>query len=186
VWEETAAAQAGILTRRQAASLQLSISAVRARLTAGRWQRVYPGILATFSGRLPRDARLWAAVLVSGQDAVLSHETAAELAVLGTDPDPSVHVSIPMDRRVVRRPGITVHRSVRVEPHPARQPPQTRIEDTVIDLADAAQSLDSAAGWIIRAVAARTDDRDTPARLREPATARAVAARPRRCSHRRG
>jgi very-short-patch-repair endonuclease len=155
VWEETAASQAGILTRRQAASLKVSIAAIRARLASGRWQRVYPGVLATFGGPLPRDARLWAAVLVSGRDAVLSHETAAELAGLSTGPGATVHVTIPLGRRVTARPGIVVHRSANAVPHPALLPPRTRIDDTVIDLAEAAPTLDASAGWLIRAVGSR-------------------------------
>jgi very-short-patch-repair endonuclease len=155
VWEETAAAQSGILTRRQAATLGVSHSAVRARLATGRWQRLYPGILATFSGPLPRDSSLWAAVLVAGAGGALSHETAAELAGLSPEPDPEIHVSIPLDRRVVQRPGIVVHRATRVVPHPALLPPRTRIDDTVVDLADAAPNLDSATGWLVRAVASR-------------------------------
>lgn len=80
MWKETAAAQAGILTRRQARSVGLSAEAIRVRLRSGRWQRPYPGVLATFSGPLDREAQLWAAVLACGPEAVLSHETAAELA----------------------------------------------------------------------------------------------------------
>jgi very-short-patch-repair endonuclease len=111
--------------------------------------------MATFSGPLPRDARLWAAVLATGRDAVLSHETAAELAGLTTEPGALVHVSIPLGRRVVTRPGIIVHRSANLEPHPALRPPRTRIDDTVIDLADAAPSLESATRWLVRAVSSR-------------------------------
>jgi hypothetical protein len=100
VWEETAAAQAGIVTRRQAARGGLSEEAIRARLEPSRWQRVYPGALATFSGPVPRQALLWAAVLVSGPAAVLSHETAAELAGLSSEQCQAVHISVPLARRV--------------------------------------------------------------------------------------
>jgi very-short-patch-repair endonuclease len=155
VWEETAAAQAGILTRRQAGEGGLSEEAIRARLESGRWQRVFPGALATFSGPVPRAAQMWAAVLVSGPAAVLSHETAAELAGLSPEPGQAVHVSVPLARRVRARPGIVVHRSMHAEPHPALRPPRTRLDDTVIDLTQTSPTLDAAAGWLIRAVSTR-------------------------------
>ena len=155
MWEEVAAAQAGILTRRQAATGGLTPEAIRTRMTSGRWQRVYPGVLATFSGPVPRPALLWAVALVSGPDAVLSHETAAELAGLVTAPNDEVHVSVPLARRVTSRPGIIVHRSMYALPHPVLRPSRTRIEDTVIDLTQTAAHLEVAAGWLVRGVAAR-------------------------------
>src|SRR5690606_9638857 len=55
--------------------------------------------------------------------------------------------------------------------HPAQLPPRTRIEETVIDLTQAARTLRDAFGWLARAV----NDRLTPAgRLLE-----ALADRPR-------
>ena len=54
MWKETAAAQSGILTRRQAHEGGLTDEAVEARLASCRWQRVYLGVLATFGGPLPR------------------------------------------------------------------------------------------------------------------------------------
>jgi very-short-patch-repair endonuclease len=155
VWEATAAEQAGMLTRRQAASSGLSRDAIRAQMESGRWQRVYPGVLATFSGPVTRQALLWAAVLVSGSNAVLSHETAAELAGLVTEPGKAVHISVPLTRRVIARPGIVVHRSTHALAHPVLQPPRTRIDETVVDLTQTSETLNCATGWIVRAVAAR-------------------------------
>jgi very-short-patch-repair endonuclease len=155
VWEETAAAQAGILTRRQAAASGLSPDEIRTRMESGRWQRVFPGVLATFSGPVARPALLWAAVLVSGPHAVLSHETAAELAGLVPEPERAVLVLVPATRRIARRQGIVLHRSRYVAAHPALQPPRTRIEDTVVDLTQTCRNLDMATGWLIRAVGAR-------------------------------
>jgi hypothetical protein len=66
MWEELAAGQAGILTRRQARTAGLSDSAIDAQVEAHRWQRLQPGILATFSGMPGREAQLWAAVLAAG------------------------------------------------------------------------------------------------------------------------
>ena len=157
VWEETAAVQSGILTRRQAHDGGLTDEAIEARLASGRWQRVYPGVLATFSGPLTRPAQLWAAVLVSGPDAVLSHETAAELFGLLSEPQPLIHVSVPAARRLVKRPGVVVHRTrlAATIRHPALSPPRTRVEDTVIGLTQSCASLDAAIGWLVKAAASR-------------------------------
>ena len=171
VWEETAAVQSGILTRRQAHGAGLTDEAIEARLASGRWQRIYPGVLATFGGPLPRAAQLWAAVLVSGPDAVLSHETAAELAGLISEPGPLIHVTVPAGRHVARRPGLLVHRSrlVSATRHPALQPPRTRVEDTVVDLTQRSSNLEAAMSWLVKAVAAR---HTTPARLSAAMAAR--------------
>jgi len=164
VWEQIAAAQAGILARRQALAAGVSPDTIKARMTSGRWQRVYPGVLATFSGPVSRSALMRAAVLACGPDAVLSHESAAELTGLIGQDDRLVHVSVPLHRQVRPRPGIVVHRSMYVRAHPALEPPRTRIEDTVVDLTQSASALESATGWLIRAVGARLT---TPARLLE-------------------
>ena len=164
MWKETAAAQAGILSRRQAWAAGVSKEMIRARLASGRWQRVHAGVVATFSGRLPRESHLWAALLACGPGAVLSHETAAELAGLIATPDPAVHVSVPLTRRVTPRPGITVHRSLYAARarHPALRPQRTRTEHTVVDLIQASTDLDAAVSWLVRAVSARLT---TPSRL---------------------
>jgi very-short-patch-repair endonuclease len=124
-------------------------------LAAGKWQRSFPGVLATFSGPLDRPAQLWAALLVCGPDAVLSHETAAALAGLIPDPGGNVHVSVPLSRRIAARPGVVVHRSLYAQPHPALRPPRTRIDDTVIDLTQSSPTLDTAVGCLTRAVGGR-------------------------------
>jgi hypothetical protein len=137
---------------------------IEGRLRGGRWQRLYPGVYATFSGDPGRAAILWAAVLRVGDKAVLSHHTAAELAGLIGTPSATIHVTVPRSRGVSPIPGVTLHYSRRLAQarHPVRTPPQTRIEETVLDLATRAASLDEALGWIFRACGSR---RTTPARL---------------------
>lgn len=85
---------------------------------------------------------------------MLSHQTAAELARLTDKPSELVHVTVPSPRRVAKAPGIVVHYSARAREalHPARLPPQTRIEETVLDLAGAATTLDDACGWVTRSL----------------------------------
>ena len=55
------------------------MKAIQWRISSGTWQRLYPAVYATFTGKLSREGRLWAAVLTAGPGAVLSHETAAEI-----------------------------------------------------------------------------------------------------------
>lgn len=162
--EELAEQQGGVITRMQALVLGMTTDAVDARLKSGRWRRLYRGVYATFTGRPDREASLWAALLVCGHGAVLSHETAAELWGLqdvaqpvrnyGGDSRPSVHVTIPSGRRVKPRSGVVLHHSSRlaVSRHPGRRPPRTRLEDTIVDLTQSATCLDSAIGVITEAV----------------------------------
>ena len=71
-WRMLLDAQCGIVDRRQALDLGFTARRIEHRLTSGKWQRVHEGVYATFSGPLPRDARLWAAVRRAGDGAMLS------------------------------------------------------------------------------------------------------------------
>jgi very-short-patch-repair endonuclease len=74
-------------------------------------------------------------------------------------------VTVPFDRHPEPVPGVVVHRSWRIgqATHPAQLPPRTRVEETVLDLVQAATSLDEACGWLSRAAGRRLT---TAARLR--------------------
>jgi hypothetical protein len=152
-----ASAQGGVLTRSQAFGGGLTRSGIRFRLERGQWQRLQSGVYAVFSGPPGRRAILWAAVLRAGPGAVLSYQTAAELSGLADRPSALIHVTVPSQRYVEPIPGIVVHRSGRADRarHPVLTPPRTRLEETVLDLAEAAATLDDACGWITRAVGRR-------------------------------
>jgi hypothetical protein len=115
---------------------------------------------------------LWAAVLSAGPGAVLSHQTAAELAGLNGGPSDVIHVTVPSNRRVTRTQGIVIHLSDRAAAtrHPAKLPPQTRIEETVLDLVDAARTIGVAAAWITRGLGSR---QTTQGKLRQALEQRA-------------
>jgi len=149
--------QAGVLSRTQIIDAGLSGCIVNSRLRRGSWQQQYPGVYCTSSGEPSREARLWAAVLYAGRGAMLSYQTAAELWKLTDDPSSLIHLTIPADRRVRKQPGIVLHLSARAEQtiHPSRHPPRTRLEDTVIDLCDAAADIDTTVGWVTRAIGRR-------------------------------
>ena len=154
---ELADFQHGVLTTRQARSGGLTMDQLRSRVSQGSWQRVHAGVYAVFSGEPQRSAVLWAAVLRAGPGAMLSHQTAAELAGLADGPSAAIHVTVPASRRIASIPGVVLHVSVRAAQarHPAAVPARTRVEETVLDLTDAAASFEAAFGWVTRALGRR-------------------------------
>jgi very-short-patch-repair endonuclease len=174
-WLVLLSVQDGIVDKAQARRAGFSDRQIAHRVTSGRWQRIYPGVYATFSGRLSRNARLWAAVRRVGEDAMLSHETAAEVhGILDRSLGEAIHITVPLCRRPTQlrsARGITVHRSDQSRTQFAGpfKLPRTRIEDTVLDLVSAAQDFDHGYAWIARAV---TRQLVTVSALRAAAAAR--------------
>jgi hypothetical protein len=75
-----------------------------------RWQPLYRGVYAAFTGEPSRTAWRWAAVLRAGEGAALSHYTAAELDRLTDRASNVIHVTIGHDRRgPSRRAGTCIH-----------------------------------------------------------------------------
>ena len=151
-----ASRQAGAISRRQLLDAGLNRKTISRRLERGRWQQLFRGVYATFSGLPPRETWLWAAVLSAGEGAVLSHQTAAELHGLLTSPTDAIYVTVPSTRRVATR-GLIIRTSNRVEQarQPNRVPPRTSIEETVLDLVQLAPGFDDVCGWITKACAKR-------------------------------
>jgi very-short-patch-repair endonuclease len=155
--------QHGVLTREQATNAGLSRRVIAARLDSGRWQWLHRGVFAAFSGPVSREAELWAAVLRVGEQAVLSHYTAAEVWGLADAPSSLIHLTVPRKAASSAIPGLVLHFSSRLAEarHPARLPPRTKLEETVLDLADLAATAEEAVAWPIRACQRRmtTPDR---------------------------
>jgi hypothetical protein len=149
--------QGGVITRSQALSAGLSRDMIVSRLGSGRWQPLHTGVYAVFSGQPDRQAILWAAVLRAGRGAALSYQTAAELDRLADRPSAAVHVTIPAERRIAGIRGVVIHRSLDAEraTHPSRLPPRTRVEETVLDLADVSEGFWDAIGWVTAALGRR-------------------------------
>ncbi len=170
--QQLAEFQAGILTGRQARAAGVSRTVIQEHVERGRWQRIHRGVYAAFSGPLNRESTLWAALLRAGPGAMLSHQTAAERAGICQPGDYPVHITVPADRRVTKIPGVIVHVSVRAAEavHPVASPPQTKVEETVLDLIDCAPSFEVAHGWLTRALGRRLS---TPARLQAAVARRA-------------
>jgi predicted transcriptional regulator of viral defense system len=154
---ELASLQSDVVSRQQVFQAGVTKAALIWRLHSARWQQLQRGVYALFSGEPGREAVLWAAVLRAGPDAMLSHQTAAELYRLTDGQNGAVHVTVPNNRRVQPVPGLVIHRSsyADVARHPSLLPPRTRIEHTVLDLAGQASNFDAACGWVTRACGRR-------------------------------
>lgn len=154
--------QSGVISRDQALAVGLSGSDIWSQLRGQRWQRLQRTVYATFSGVPGRPAQLWAVALSAGQEAALSHHTAAELFGLTASPAALIHVTVPADAHPWPIRGAVVHRSRRIAQtrHPALLPPRTRIEATVLDLTQVSTDLDQAFNWICLAVSRRLTTTD--------------------------
>ena len=159
------ARQRGVVSRAQLRALGASDSWIRARIEAARWQRPYPGVYVGHSGPIDYRTRVWAAVLYCGAGALASHDTAAYLLGLRDTAPTDVQVSVPVERRVRRQPGLTVRRrsSAARETGTSNSPPRTSAEDTVIDLVARARTEVEAVGVVTSALVRRVT---RPARLR--------------------
>jgi hypothetical protein len=154
--------QNGVISRAQALRAGLTEDMIKFRIRSGRWRQIHLGVYATFTGVPGRSPLLWAAVLSAGKGAMLSHETAAELHGLIDKAADPIHVTVPRHRHLVAVCGVSIHRSARaVEAVLGHSyPPRTRIEETVLDLTQTAQSFDDVCGWVTRAFARDlTDER---------------------------
>ena len=148
--------QAGAISRQQLLDAGLNRKMISRRLERDRWQQLFRGVYAVFSGPPPRETWLWAAVLRAGEGAVLSHQTAAELHGLSDCPADAIYVTIPSTRRVAAR-GLIIRISGRIDQakQPNRSPPRTGVEETVLDLTQLAATFDEVCGWITKACAKR-------------------------------
>lgn len=157
-WMVLLSVQHGIVDRSQALRSGFTRRQIEYRLRSSAWQSVYPGVYATFSGPLSPEARLWAAIRLAGDDAMLSHQTAAEVhGIIDKPLGTAIHITVPRHRRPVRRNsvhGLVIHRSDQSQAQPVGpfNLPRTRIEDTILDLVAAAPSFDHAYSWIARSV----------------------------------
>jgi hypothetical protein len=128
---------------------------------------VHPGVYATFTGELPREAKLWAAVLQAGAGAALSHESAAEIHELIDKPSTWIHVSVPAGRhpgeeRKTR--GVIIHRSRKLIPE--WQPPGEPLPDSRPDCRGPAASRLARYASFVRPYLSGGQESGTPSRAR--------------------
>jgi very-short-patch-repair endonuclease len=147
--------QAGVASTAQLTLRGISATRIRARVEAGRWQRMYPRTVITHSGPIPYLARAWAAVLWAGETSMASHDTAGFLLGIVDGEPRDVHLAIPERRRLAAPNGVVLHRTSRPTLDPRRSPPQTTVERTTLDLIGAAADLDAAVGILTKVLQRR-------------------------------
>jgi hypothetical protein len=157
--------QGGVLTIGQAVEAGLTAETVRNHVRAGRWRVMHRGVYTASNGPVTRQAEFWGALLRAGSEAVLSHQTAAELYGLHDVSSRLIHLTVPHEsnpERCGRIPGVIIHRSRSLARtrHPVLTPPRTRVEETVLDLMGCARDFDEAYAWICRAIGRRLTTAD--------------------------
>jgi very-short-patch-repair endonuclease len=130
-----AARQHGVLTRRQLLNAGLGLRTIERRVERGQLHRLHQGVYSVGDRRPDRRGRWLAAVLVCGEDACLSHRSAAGLWGLTRSDRGPVEVTASSGRG---RPGIVVHEGG-VDPKDrttAAGIPVTSVARTLFDLAE--------------------------------------------------
>jgi very-short-patch-repair endonuclease len=104
---ELAGRQHGVVARRQLLALGFNSREVEHRVGRGRLHLVMRGVYAVGWPQLTRERRWMAAVLACGDDAMLSHRSAAALWGIGREERGRIDVSV-RRRAELRRPGLLV------------------------------------------------------------------------------
>jgi very-short-patch-repair endonuclease len=110
--------QVGAISRRQALAAGMSRTAVVARITAGRWRPVHPGVYLAHAHDWTVETWVWAAMLWAGPAATLSGMAAAWWHGLLAERPGLVEVTVPRRQRLGLRPNVLVRRR---DLHPADQ-----------------------------------------------------------------
>lgn len=107
-----AARQHGVVSSSQLASVGLGREAVRRRASLGRLHRLHRGVYAVGHTKLSFEGRCIAAALAVGDDAVVSHGSAAMVWGILPSNEGRIEVSVPGSGGRRKRHGITIHRSL--------------------------------------------------------------------------
>jgi very-short-patch-repair endonuclease len=160
---ELARSQHWVITRAQLLAAGFGSRSIDHRLASGRLHRVFPGVYAVGQPQPSRFGLFMAAVLSSGDGALLSDESAAELWGIRARRASAIDVSVPPERRP-RGSGVMVHRRARIDGEASKCQgiPVTSVALTIIDLA-ARLSLDELEACINEADVRRLA---TPAEIR--------------------
>ena len=151
--------QSGVIARRQLISSGWADHDIARMLRRRLWAPVFEGVYVHHTGELAWLQRAWAGVLFSWP-AALSHASALRAADgpgRRSADDSLVHVAVERDRRLVRPPGIELHRRGAFEKHVLWNvgPPRVRYEQAAIDVATSADSEYAAVAALARAVQSR-------------------------------
>jgi very-short-patch-repair endonuclease len=126
-----------VASRRQLVEAGLSEAGIARRVENGRLHRIHRGVYAIGHFGLSIEGHWMAAVLTCGEDAVLSHRSAAQLWGLLNPKGGPVDVSIPRTPGRSRRVGIRLHRCQSLAPNliaRRRNIPVTTPARTIADL----------------------------------------------------
>lgn len=115
---ELAAAQGGVLSRRQLYAAGVTRAEVRAQVQAGRWTRIGTQSIALHSGPLTREGIWWSAVLEAGPRAYLDGTSALIASGLLHFTEDRIRVSVPRGVPVRRRrtPSLDIRQTRRWAP----------------------------------------------------------------------
>lgn len=123
-----------VISRRQALT-GMTWSALRHRVEAGDWQRVFPGAFVTHTGEVSWRERLEAATLARGPGAVVSLHCALHLWGLQDRPPAIITLAEPFDmHRIKDLPGVRVRRRRRLTATRRYGIPVTDVAQTVVDV----------------------------------------------------
>lgn len=164
-FEEVRREQAGAFTRVQARRYGISDRVLFRAVRARKVQRPHPGVYVDFTGPLPWETRVWAALLVCGPGAALTGPTALrKYGVDGDWRDDRIHVALPHARRVDPKQGLVVtrHRDLSSILHRSRRPLTVRLEVALLLTASAETDVSRRAAVLLDGCRQR---RTTPDRL---------------------
>ncbi|UDY23077.1 endonuclease domain-containing protein [Nocardioides sp. Kera G14] len=102
-WRSIAKAQGGLITRRQLTQAGLAPHAVLHRVRSEKWQFAGPKVIATFTGELTHEQRLWLGVLHGGEESLIAGVHAATLGGLRNWDRDVITVLVPYSRNLPRR-----------------------------------------------------------------------------------
>ncbi len=158
--------QLHIVSRADLAACGVTDQMTLHRVRAGYWQRVHPGVVAMFPGELSREQREWAAVLYvkpqlrEGEWALIGGAAAARHHGLVREDPTVIDVLVPHRVKLVAPAGVRVRRTRR-RYSKVGSPGWTEIEETVLDMVEAATSDKAVVDLLIAAIQQRV----TPAAL---------------------
>jgi predicted transcriptional regulator of viral defense system len=133
-----AARQGGVVSRDQLLALGLTSREIDRRVAAGRLHGLHRGVYAVGHVAIGTLGRRWAALLALGDDAFLSHASAADTLGIRANRSAIVHVSVRGRGGRKRHAGIRVHRPRELpddEVTTHRGMPITTAARTLLDLA---------------------------------------------------
>ncbi len=156
-WEMVAAAQAGLVSRRQLNELGIDRWRVRNQIAGGRWVELSPMVVATTTGPLSREQTMWAGTLHAGPGAVIGGLAAAELAGLRHWHRNEVTVLVPAqleldDVELVGVRFVRTRRNVAGMRSPTMGIPRARIEPAILLFGAYQQSRRTAQGLVAASV----------------------------------